>query len=243
LPWYENLKTSPDPVFRPQRPGLVFGWITADEWYAQKPAFVAGLEQRQQRFVLPIPRNFHGWLFWPGPTCRTRYAAKPVQTLCRFSRPMMCQRFTRLHIKDTHKGALVWEVKAAPFWLARDGQILGPYWLIYARDVLDPSEEKYFLCNASPGTPLEAILHVAFARWPIERCFEDAKSELGLSHFEVRKYQALQRHLLLTQVSLLFLARQTDRLRGGKSGDHPVPGSHGRRRPDRRAVAAPTPAA
>jgi len=31
--------------------------------------------------------------------------------------------------------------------------------------------------------PLPVILHVAFGRWPIERCLEDEKSELGLSHF------------------------------------------------------------
>jgi len=80
----------------------------------------------------------------------------------------------------------VWEVKRAPFWLQRDGQVLGPYWLIYARNLLAPAEEKYFLSNASPGTPLEVILHVGFARWPMERTLEDEKDELGLSHFEVR---------------------------------------------------------
>ena len=41
--------------------------------------------------------------------------------------------------------------------------------------------------NATPGTPLEAILHVAFGRWSMERCLEDEKDELGMSHFEVRR--------------------------------------------------------
>ena len=35
---------------------------------------------------------------------------------------------------------------------------------------------------------MEVLLHVGFARWPIERCLEDEKSKLGLSHFEVRHY-------------------------------------------------------
>ena len=43
---------------------------------------------------------------------------------------------------------------------------------------------------------------------------EDEKDELGLSHFEVRKYDSIMRHLSVTQVSHLFLARQTKRLRG-----------------------------
>ena len=80
-----------------------------------------------------------------------------------------------------------------------------------AHNVLEPSETKYFLSNASPGVPLPVILHVAFSRWSVERCLEDEKSELGLSHFEVRCYPALTRHLLITQVSHLSKAAEFDR--------------------------------
>jgi SRSO17 transposase len=218
--------------------GLSFGWFTADEWYASCPAFLAGLEALQQRYVVEVRRNFYGWFC--DPRSETRAVYRPVETLCRYSRAMLRQPWQRVYLKDTEKGPMVWEVKWAPFWLERDGQILGPYWLIHARNVLAPTEEKYFLSNASPGTPLEVVLHVAFGRWPMERTLEDDKDELGLSHFEVRKYDAIMRHLSVTQVSHLFLARQTQRLRGEKSGDHPLPSSHGRQHPDRRP-AAPAP--
>ena len=216
--------------------GVVFGWITADEWYAQKPAFLAGLEGRQLRYVVEIPRNFSGWLYDPGPA--PRYRARPVEELCRHSRTMTRQRWERFHIKDTDKGPMVWEARAALMWLRRDGMILGPYWLIHARNVLDPREEKLFLSNAAPETRLEPMLHVGFARWPVERCLEDKKTELGLSHFEVRKYPALERHLLITLVSHLFLAQQTERLRGGKPAHHAVSGPHRRQRLDRELVVA-----
>lgn len=219
--------------------GVRFAWVTADEWYAQKPAFVAGLEQRGLRFVLEIPRNFAVWLHDPahGPG---DVPAKPVENLCRYSRAMMCQPWRPYRIKDTDKGPMVWEVKCAPCWLPRGGGVNGPYWLVIARNALDPTEIKYFLSDAAPGVPLSAILHVAFGRWPVERCLQDEKSELGLSHFEVRCYPALKRHLLITQVSHLFLARQTQRLRGEKSGDHFAPSPHGHERPNRRAPAPRT---
>jgi SRSO17 transposase len=102
--------------------------------------------------------------------------------------------------------------------LWRDEQVLGPYWLIYARDALDPTQQKYSLSDAAPGTPLEVMLHVGFARWPMERCLEDKKSELGLSHFEVRNYPSIHRHFYLTHVSHLVTAQQTSRLRGEKPG-------------------------
>lgn len=226
-----------DQVRRALANGVVFGWLTADEWYASCPAFLAGLETLQQRYVVELRRNFHGWLC--APTSQTRAVYRDVETLCRYSRVMLRQPWQRVYLKDTGKGPMVWEVKRAPFWLQRDEQVLGPYWLVQARNVLDPHEEKYFLSNASPGTPLESLLHVAFARWPIERTLEDEKDELGLSHFEVRKYDAILRHLSVTQVSHLFLARQTERLRGEKSGDHAVPGPERGQRADRRPAPVP----
>jgi SRSO17 transposase len=224
-----------DQVRRALANGLSFAWLTFDEWYSRATAFLGGLETLHQRYVAEIRRSFHGWLC--DPRCQTSAVYRDVETLCRYSHAMMCQPWQRIHVKDTGKGPMVWEVKSAPFWLRRGDQILGPYWLIYARNVLDPTEEKYFLSNARPGTPLEVIVHVAFARWPIERTIEDKKDELGLSHFEVRKYDAILRHFAVTQVSHLFLARQTERLRGEKSAHHPVPGPHRRQRLDRCAAA------
>jgi SRSO17 transposase len=58
--------------------------------------------------------------------------------------------------------------------------------LIVARNVLELGVEKYFLCNAPRKTPLETILRVAFSHWPVERCFQDQKTELGFDHFEGR---------------------------------------------------------
>jgi SRSO17 transposase len=209
--------------------GLRFGWVTADEWYAEKPVFVAGLEGMNLRFVLEIPKNLMGWLHEP----LSGQDRSQVRTLCRYSRAMMRQPWRRYHIKETEKGPMVWEAKAAAFWMLREGEVVGPYWLIMARDVLNPDEIKYFLSNAAAGTPIEPILHVAFSRWPIERCLEDEKTELGLSHFECRKYAAVERHLLITQVSHLFLARQCRRLREKKYRDHDLSDSYRQRRIDR----------
>ena len=220
-----------DQVRRALANGVSFAWLTADEWYASVPDFLAGLEALPQRYVVEIRRNFHGWLC--DPRSQTRAVYRDVETLCRYSRAMLRQPWQRVYLKDTEKGPKVWEVKTAPFWLQRDGQVLGPYWLVCARNVLDPTEVKYFLSNAAPGTPIEPILHVAFSRWPIERCLEDEKTELGLSHFECRKYGAVLRHLLITQVSHLFLARECQRLRGEKYRGHGLPDSYGERCVDR----------
>src|SRR5450432_169031 len=37
--------------------GMHFGWIVADIWYGEKPAFIEGLEELGLRFVLEMPKN------------------------------------------------------------------------------------------------------------------------------------------------------------------------------------------
>jgi SRSO17 transposase len=220
--------------------GVALAWVTADEWYGGKPAFVAALEAMGQRFVLEVPRNLCGWSHAPADAGVPRSTA---EDLCRGSPAFTGRRWKRLLVKQTTKGPMVWEARAAPLWMERGGAVVGPYRLVVARDVLDPGEVKYFLSDAT-DVPLRVTMHVAFSRWPVERCLQDQKTELGLSHFECRKYGAVLRHLLLTQVSQLFLARQAQRLNDGgrgekgrrAAGDH-VPGAHRRRRVDRRPAA------
>jgi len=113
----------------------------------------------------------------------------------------------RYRVKEGTKGPFVWEAKCVPLWIKdANGLPAGPQSLLIARNVLKPGVVKFFLSNAALDTPVETLLLVAFSRWRIERLFEDTKTELGLDHFEVRRYGAITRHLLLTCVSYLFLA-------------------------------------
>jgi len=214
--------------------GVHLEWINADIWYSEKPDFLAGLEQRGRRYVVEIPRNLRGWLYHPG--AEPRHPARGVEELCRSAKPMTRRAWTPFRIKDTEKGPLVWMVKSAPFWLRRGEQVLSGYQLLWAYDPLHPEEEKWFLVRDPLEDDLKTWLHVAFARWPVERTLQDKKTELGYSHFEVRKYQAVMRHLYLTTVSHLFLARQTERLRGEKSADHPEPSPRRRQRASEHAL-------
>ena len=111
-------------------------------------------------------------------------------------------------IKDGEKWPVIWEAKAAPLYLKdQDGLPVRAHLLIVARNVQNSDEVKYFISDAPVDTPLTTLLAVAFARWHVERCFQDQKTKLGMDHFEVRNYTSLLRHLTLTAVSFLFLAK------------------------------------
>lgn len=219
--------------------GLPLPWLSFDEGYGNTNDFHFGLSDRGQLYAGEVPRCFAGWCKRPAPlhkrhhpqTMGTRRLKKvnppvsSVENLARSSPAFTAQPWQACHIKDGQKGPIVWEVKHAPFYLRRDGRPTFAHWLIVARNAMDHDEAKYFVSNAPPGTPLEAILYVCFGRAPIERCFEDDKTELGMDHFEVRNYQSLMRHLLITAVSSLFLARVHQKLRGEKTLPERLSGS------------------
>jgi len=228
--------------------GVRFGYFTFDEDYGKVPEFLESLNAMGQRYVAEVPVTFRGWLLEPTVLHKGRYRgigrplrfprlsvksppANRVDRLCKWSYPMRDQPWQTFHVKDGQKGPIVWQVKAARFRMKlpqpqcpRRGAGYGlpscPLWLIVAKNVLT-DEIKYFVSNASAGTPLEELLRVAFSRWHIERCFQDEKSFLGMDHFECRRYVAIRRHLVITAISHLFLSQKRLQLieRGEKASD------------------------
>jgi hypothetical protein len=66
---------------------------------------------------------------------------------------------------------------------------------------------KYALSNAPEATALSELVRVSGARWPVERCFNEDKGELGLDHYEHRSWPAWHRHMRLVFLAQLFLLR------------------------------------
>jgi SRSO17 transposase len=131
----------------------------------------------------------------------------------------MRDELQRRVVRD-HLPAQPWLVKAAQVHLSRGGAPLDrTHWLIVAKNA-HTGEMKYFLSNAPPRTALQTLLEVAFTRANVEHVFRVLKSEIGFSHFEGRSSIGLMRHMILCQLLMTFVAEQTDRLRGEKSGDH-----------------------
>jgi SRSO17 transposase len=207
------------------RNGLTFDWLTFDEWYGAKPAFLAAMNQRRQKFVAEIHKGHMIWMKKPHVATRPyrkkgrrsrstpRLAsgtpkAQAVGKCFESRREFTRQPWTQWYVKDTQKGPKVVEVKHAIVYPKNDKGLPSPaHHLLVVRDVAAPEDVKFFLSNAPENTSMETLLKVAFSRWRVERCFEDEKKYVGLDHYEGRRYAGLLRHLIISAVSLLFLAR------------------------------------
>lgn len=220
----------------------VSAW-TFDEWYGKDGDFLDGLQNLGQNYVAEVPADFTGWVHEPAMllfprtqkshrTGRKRHfprlSAKAlpsceVRNLLVYSRKFQKQRWKKFYVKEGEKGPIVWEVKWSKFY-RKQGQDSLPgsvHCLIIARNVLDPKEIKYFVSNmvvGSNGNTIEKLLWIAFSRWPIERCFELAKEETGMDHFEVRSWCGIHRHLYISQLSQLFCCRVHQELREKNCG-------------------------
>lgn len=236
--------------------GMTFDWLSFDEGYGSKPLYLRGLDERGQSFVGEVPTTFSCWPKRPPVTDRSyrrggrgrgrktprlRSDASPprgVKHLLEHAPALRDQPWVAYHIKDGHKGPIVWEAKHTRIVLKDDDGLPGiDLHLVVARNVLDVNEVKFFVSNAPAETEVSTILLVAFSRWRVERCFQDQKQEVGLDQWEGRTWLGLQRHLALTCVSYLFLARTRDKLRGEKGRPHRVPNPRRRRRPGPELVA------
>ena len=216
--------------------GVRFAWVTFDEDYGKIPAFWFELDRLGQRAIGEVPTNFYCWPSRPRYRSKqAAHASKRVDNVCRFSPVFREQEWKRVHIKDTTRGPMIWEIKTARVHLVDSSTEPSrptdrQYWLIVARNP-KTKEYKYFVSNAPKETQLDDLLRVAFARWQVEMWFERAKQETGFGAFEVRTYTSLIRHWLCSRMAMYFLAAQTERLRGEKSADHPGTGGRGRQRP------------
>jgi SRSO17 transposase len=63
---------------------------------------------------------------------------------------------------------------------------------------------KFFISNADEGTTEQELHEAATLRWPIEQCFQECKSYLGMEHCEGRSYTGLLRHWLFVMIAHLF---------------------------------------
>jgi SRSO17 transposase len=233
-------KMALDQLARANANGVRMAWLTFDEAYGDVGDFRRALEERGQNYVGEVPTDFSVWTSPPHQLYRqhTRDAqARPwgrrqrrlklknnpriqVRNLLKYSPVLRRAPWVKYRVKDGGKGPMIWEVKRIMVWGAdAQGMPGAPYHLLVARNPLDPKKEvKFFISNAPPTTSVNTLLLVAFSRWHIERVFEDAKGELGMDHFEVRCFQAIQRHLILSSVSHLFLAEFQQKQRGEKPG-------------------------
>lgn len=111
-------------------------------------------------------------------------------------------------------------------------------WLLLRQEA--NGQTHYALSNAPEEIPLTQLVQVSRARWPVERCFQEGQSQLGLGPCEHRSWTAWHRHrrlAFLAQLFVLRLQRQCNQPSGLElAASTPGPGPSGAARIDPAAL-------
>jgi SRSO17 transposase len=163
--------------------GVPAAWVTGDEVYGGARRLRLWLEAQRQPFVLAIKRSEPLWvLTGRGPLEQRADTIAPRDWTC-------------LSAGDGAKGPRLYDWARVPIRPLREPG--WEHWLLVRRSLADPEDVAHYVCFAPDGTPLEALVRVAGTRWTIESCIEEAKGEVGLDQYEVRKWDGWYRHITL----------------------------------------------
>jgi len=203
-----------------KRATLPFSWLVADALYGDSPAFRDGVAATGKSYFTAIKHNTLIWCTppkvhvpkWSGhgrhPTrlrlSDTRKHPIPVKQLVQ---KIEKQDWTQALIKEGSKGPLICDFAFLRVTESRGGLPAAELWLIIRRNLVDPSEIKYFFSNAPLNTSLAEFVRISGMRWPIETIFEESKGEVGMDQYEMRSWKGWHHHMLLVSLAHHFLVR------------------------------------
>jgi SRSO17 transposase len=168
-------------------------WVTADEVYGGDPALRGWLEDRGMSYVLAVKGT-------EPLVPATRRSARATATQLAASVP--AEQWVACSAGHGAKGRrlYVW----ARVELACPAAPGTARWLLVRRSRRD-EELAFYACSGPASTSLVGLVRVAGVRWAIEEGFQQAKTEVGLDHYEVRRWPGWYRHITLALLAHAFL--------------------------------------
>ena len=80
------------------------------------------------------------------------------------------------------------------------------HWLLVRRSITDRADLTYYACFSHTDVPLAELVRVAGHGWISEDALQEARQEVGLDQYEVRRWTSWYRHITLALLAHAFLA-------------------------------------
>ena len=174
--------------------GTPAAWVTADEAYGGDPTLRCWLEARGMSYVLAVKCTEP--LAIPGPDGAAR------ATAAQLAAGVPAEQWVTASAGHGAKGRRLSDWTRVE--LALPAAAGTARWLLVRRSRSD-GHLAFYACFATAGTSLLGLVRVAGARWAIEEGVEQAKDEVGLDHYEVRRWPGWYRHVILALLAHAFL--------------------------------------
>lgn len=202
--------------------GVEFDWVGGDGLYGHNRALRTGLDARGLLFILDIHKDETVFIERPRfiipPKSKKRgrpsKKSKPDKT------PLRVDKYVKQldandwkienKIRKTHKGWKRLSVHLKKVWVCEgESNEVKERTLIITQTMDGKQETKYSLSNGK----IDDYSHHEFAylqsqRYWVERTFDDAKNEIGMSDYQIRKWLGWHHHHALVFMAGLYLLKQ-----------------------------------
>jgi SRSO17 transposase len=218
---------------------LPFKYVVADGLYGNSPDFLDAVEACVGRTALvAIPSETRCWLQRPR-TADKHYRYKGEARAKRVVEPDSAPRMVatvaaslpaaswyRRKVSEGTKGPIEYEFARQRVTLCKEGLPDRTVWLVIKRTLGADPAYTYAISNAPASTPLRTFVWLSGVRWAVEQCFEEGNTELGMDHYEVRKYAGWHHHMLTTMLAHFFLWHLKLRLKKKSPSPYRVAAAH-----------------
>jgi SRSO17 transposase len=178
--------------------GVPYRCVVADADYGDNPSFLAGLEARDEHYVVGIRADFRVWLTDPG-RGRGRRVDQLLATIPR-------GWWGTIRWRQGSKGWLRKKFVALGCWRRAGDGVLQQGWLLGERPARGQhGERKYYWSNLPDSTPLAKLAEYAHRRHAVEQFHEEAKGELGWDQYQGRRWRGFHRHAATVMLAYSFL--------------------------------------
>jgi hypothetical protein len=103
------------------------------------------------------------------------------------------------------KGPITYEFTKRRVTLCRAGLPDRAVWLVCKRTLGEHPSYWYYISNAPLSSRLPLFVWLSGVRWAVEQCFEEAKTEVGMDHYEIRQYPGWHHRMLTCMIAHFFL--------------------------------------
>ena len=198
---------------------IPFRYVLADSVYGTSPDFIEAVEKTPGvRYFVSVPSDIQCWLKAPLTRKKKyRYRGKiKEKTLIESTekKPITLEALAenihnvfwyRRKVSEGTKGPIEYEFTKREIVLSKGGMPDKTVWLIIRRTLGGSPIYSFYLSNAMGSTRLPVFVWLSGLRWAIEQCFEETKTELGMDHYEVRKFSGWHHHMLTCMLAHFFL--------------------------------------
>jgi SRSO17 transposase len=197
---------------------LPFKYIVADCLYGNSPEFWAACKAwvGTGAFVAtpadtrcwpqPLATTTHTYTYKGAHrTKRVAVTDTPPSTVAELARAIPATFWYRRTVSEGTQGPITYEFARKRIMLSKEGHPTTAVWLLIKRTLGTHPQYWYYLSNAPVSAPLRLFVWLSGVRWASEQCFEETKTELGMDHYEVRKYPGWHHHILTCMLAHFFL--------------------------------------